>query len=81
MNKTVKKVFLLIGLLVLIFLVWQIVFNDGGIVKTVYNAIVNGINGQWEKVAGDGETLLPTWDDTDAVSDANGQGFEMETDG
>lgn len=81
MNKTVKTVFLLIGLLVLIFLGWQVFFNDGGIVKTVYNAIAGGINGQWEKVAGDGQTILPLWDDTAASSDANGQGFDIDTDG
>lgn len=81
MNKTVKKVFLLIGLLVLIFLIWQLVFNDGGIVKTGYNAIANGINKQWAKVAGRGQTLIPTWDKTDATKDANGQGFDMNTKG
>ena len=80
MNKTVKKVFLLIGLLVLIFLGWQIVFNDGGIVATAYNAVANGINGQWEKVAGDGETILPLWENTSAGDDGmNGQGFDIDT--
>lgn len=76
MNKTVKKVFLLIGILVLIFLIWQLVFNDGGIVKTIYNAMVEGINGQWEKVAGKGKKILPTWSDTKA--DTGGDGFTIE---
>lgn len=76
MNKTVKKVFLLIGLLVIIFLGWQLIFNDGGILKTMYNSIANGINGQWEKVAGDGQTLLPGWSD-DTAGD-NGSGFDIE---
>ena len=75
MNKTVKKVFLLIGLLVLIFLIWQLVFNDGGIVKTVYNAMANGINGQWEKVSGS-KKLLPVWG---SDRKANGTGFKMDT--
>lgn len=78
MNKTVKTVFLLIGLLVLIFLIWQLVFNDGGIIKTGYNAIANGINGQWEKVAGDGQKILPLWDETDADGNANGEGFDID---
>lgn len=78
MNKTVKKVFLLIGLLVLIFLIWQIVFNDGGIVKTVYNAMASGINRQWKKVSGS-DVLIPVWDDTNATKDANGRGFTMNT--
>lgn len=79
MNKTVKKVFMLIGLLVLIFLIWQLVFNDGGIVKTAYNALAEGINGQWDKVAGNSSKLLPTWGESDATDDVNGKGFEIDT--
>ncbi len=77
MNKTVKSVFLLIGLLVLIFLIWQLFFNDNGILVTGYNAIADGINGQWEKVAGSGKKLLPKWGDTSADSD--GDGFDIDT--
>lgn len=79
MSKTVKKVFMLIGLLVAIFLAWQLIFNDGGILKVGYNAIVDGINGQWEKVAGKGQKILPNWDD--AGADNNGQGFDINTSG
>lgn len=81
MQKTIIKVFLIIGTLVAIFLAWQLIFNDGGIIKTMYNALVVGINGQWEKVAGSGQQLLPEWDDTDATQDANGTGFEIDTTG
>lgn len=77
MNKTVRKVFGLIATLVLIFLVWQLVFNDGGILKTIYNNIANGINGQWKKVAGQNATLLPQWSSSNA--DNNGTGFEIDT--
>lgn len=77
MNKTVRKVFFLIATLVFVFLVWQLVFNDGGILKTVYNNIANGINGQWKKVAGQNATLLPQW--TDSNAESNGTGFDIET--
>lgn len=77
MNGTVKKVFMLIGLLVLIFIAWQLIFNDGGILKVAYNAMANGINGQWAKVAGSGETLIPLWNASNATS--NGQGFVIDT--
>lgn len=63
MSKTVRKVFLVIGTLVLVFIVWQLVFNDGGIIKTMYNNIAEGINNQWKKVAGKDATLLPEWTD------------------
>ena len=76
MNKTVKKVFLLIGLLVIIFLGWQLIFNDGGILKTMYNSVANGINGQWEKVAGTGNTVIAQWGTN---ADSNGTGFAIDT--
>jgi hypothetical protein len=76
MSKTVKTVFLIIGLLVLIFIVWQLVFNDGGILKTGYNAMAKGINGQWAKVAGSGQTILATWGSN---ADSNGSGFTIDT--
>lgn len=78
MNKTVLKVFLLVGLLVGIFIAWQLIFNDGGILKTGYNSLANGINAQWVKVAGSGQTILTTWSDNEATS--NGEGFNIDTD-
>ena len=77
MNKTVKKVFMLIGVLVIIFIAWQLIFNKGGILKTMYNSIANGINGQWAKVAGKGQQLLPAWSDKTASD--NGTGFKINT--
>lgn len=76
MKKTTLAVFSLIGLLVVIFLVWQLVFNDGGILKTGYNAVADGINGQWAKVAGDNKTILPKWDTN---AEDNGKAFDIET--
>lgn len=75
MNKTVKTVFLLIGTIVLIFIIWQLVFNDGGIVRQLYNAFVDGVNGQWHKVAGDNSDLLPGW----GTTAKNGKGFDIDT--
>lgn len=77
MNGTVKKVFMLIGLLVIIFIAWQLIFNDGGILKTMYNSMANGINSQWAKVAGSGQTILPEWTDSNAAN--NGAGFDINT--
>ena len=76
MNKTVKTVFLLIGTLVVIFLAWQLIFNDGGILKTGYNALAKGINGQWERVAGTGQKIMAEWGDN---AKDNGQGFKIDT--
>lgn len=61
MSKTVRKVFLILGTLVLCFLVWQLVFNDGGIIKTGYNALADIVNTQYAKAAGKNKTILATW--------------------
>lgn len=77
MSKTVRKVFLILGTLVLVFLIWQLVFNDGGIIKTAYNAMANGINAQWKKAAGtSADALLPIWGSTRT---ANGDAFDIDT--
>ena len=77
MKKGLVSVFLIIGILVAVFIAWQLIFNNGGILKTGYNALANGINGQWAKVAGSGQTILATWGDSNATN--NGQGFNINT--
>lgn len=69
MSKTVRKVFLILGTLVLCFLVWQLVFNDGGIIKTGYNALADVVNTQYKKAAGSG-TILTKWGSN---ANSNGQ--------
>jgi hypothetical protein len=75
MSKTIRTVFLIIGTLVLIFIAWQLIFNDGGILKTMYNGIANGLNCQWNKVTGDTSSLIPTWGSN---ASSNGQGFNID---
>ena len=87
MNKTVKKVFMLLALLVGIFLAWQLIFNDGGILQSVYNGVASGINNQYAKVAGPNKKLVPLWgsnakDSADNITNGNtnGQGFDISGD-
>jgi len=68
----IKKVFLIIGTLVLAFIVWSLVFNDGGIVKTAYNAIISPVNSAWQTITGDSQAkLLPEWGDTGVQIEKN----------
>lgn len=85
MNKTVKKVFMLLALLVGIFLAWQLIFNNDGILQSGYNAIASGINKQYARVAGKDQTLIPYWGGdnkgnagTISNADNNGQGFDIK---
>lgn len=79
MNSTVKKVFKLLAMLVAIFLIWQLFFNDGGILQTAYNSLADGINGQYEKVAGKDKKIIPTWGSDGNNVGTNGQGFDIDT--
>lgn len=76
MSKTVRKVFLILGTLVLCFLVWQLVFNDGGIIKTGYNALAKAVNTQYEKAAGSGQSILAIWGSSNAKD--NGKATDVD---
>ena len=78
--KTIHKVFLIVGTLVLIFILWQVFFNDGGVLQTGYNAVVDTINGVWNKLTGGTAGILPNWGDVGAINsnksiDKAGTGF------
>lgn len=62
MKKTIITVFLVLAVLVFVFLIWELFFADTGILHTVYNGAASGINTQWNKLAGNGSTLVPLWD-------------------
>lgn len=62
--KPIKTVFLIIGVLVLAFLLWQLVFNDGGVLISTWNAIAETINSVWAKITGNpSATIVPEWGD------------------
>lgn len=68
MNKSTLKIFLVVGLLVLIFVAWQVIFNDGGVLQTAFNAMVDTINNIFKKVTGGTTDLLPKFGATGAAS-------------
>ena len=61
MSRTVKKVFLIIGVLVLAFLIWDIFFRENGVVQTAFNAVITVINDSWKNITGGETNILPTW--------------------
>lgn len=72
MKKTIVTVFLVLAVLVTIFLVWELFFADDGILHTVYNGMVTGLNGQWAKISGDKESgLIPLWDGGETADEHN----------
>lgn len=77
MNKTTGKVFMLLGVLVASFIAWQLIFNDGGILRVAYNSVAGGINAQYAKAAGAGKKILPVWNAANV--DTNGEAFDIDT--
>lgn len=71
--KPIIKVFLVIGALVLSLVVWGVVFNDGGVIQTAWNAMVTPINNTWASIVGDPTaTILPTFEATGAGGNTRG---------
>ena len=58
---TLQKVFLVVGVLVLIFLLWQLFFNNGGVLQIGWNALAGVVNGSWDKITGGNTPLMPLW--------------------
>lgn len=60
MNKTIVKVFIILGILVLALLVWAFVFGNG--LQSIFNAIIAPINGIYQAMTGNtGSSLIPEW--------------------
>lgn len=81
MSKTVKKVFIIIGVLVLCLIIWTVVFNDNGIMVTAYNAMADAVNGAFESIAGKGKKVMPTWKETDSENTNGNATDSTKTDG
>ena len=68
--KPITKVFLIIGTLVLGLLVWQLVFNQTGVIATGWNAVVAPVNEQYQRITGKADaTLIPTFGDGSGYTD------------
>lgn len=60
MSKTIKTVFVLIGVLVLCLVVWAVFF--GNTLGTAWNAVAGAINTAWNAVVGGDEDIAGEWD-------------------
>lgn len=62
MNKTIVKVFVILGILVLALLVWAFVFGNG--LSTIFNAVIDPINNIYWAITGNTkhtQSLIPQW--------------------
>ena len=60
MNKTIVKVFIILGVLVLALLIWAFVFGNG--LSTIFNAVIDPINGIYQAMTGQkSQSLIPRW--------------------
>lgn len=61
MSKTIRNVFIVIGVLLLCLIVWFFVFDNG--LQVCYNGVRTVVNGAWQTVVGGDAELLPEWTD------------------
>lgn len=73
MNKTIVKVFVIIGILLIALLVWAFVFGDG--LATIFNAVIDPINGIYQSMTGSSGYLIPRW----SVASANNLAAASDT--
>lgn len=76
MNKTIVKVFVILGILVLALLVWAFVFGNG--LQSIFNAIIAPINGIYQAMTGQkSQSLIPQWNvgTQKNVANASSQAF------
>lgn len=60
MKKTIRNVFLVIGVLVLCLMIWAIFFNNS--LEAAWNSIRQPINNAWNSIVGGGEDVVQDWD-------------------
>ena len=61
MEHTFKQVFLIIGLLLLVFLSWLLLFTPKGIVANVYNTFAQTVSMKRQEANGGDDQILPYW--------------------
>lgn len=75
MNKTIVKVFVILGILVLALLIWAFVFGNG--LASIFNAVIAPINSIYSAIVGKG-SLIPQWNVSTAskLTTASSQAFK-----
>lgn len=71
MNKTVIRVFAVVGVLVIVFIFWQLTFSTGGGLRSAYNAVAEAVN------TATNSTVMPMFD-TSAYTNPYGN-FDLGT--
>ena len=76
MNKTIVKVFVILGILVLALLIWAFVFGNG--LSSIFNAVIAPINGVYSAIVGGNKSLIPQWNVSTAnkLTTASSQAFK-----
>ena len=79
MKKSTWKVFSMVMLLVAVFVLWQLMFKDGGVIRGLYNGVVGFLNDQWKDLTGASDNLLPPWGTTQSsvTVDTTGNASEV----
>ena len=73
--KPIAKVFLVIGTLLFALLIWSLVFQDGGVLRTAWNGLVTPINTAYQQITASPDVLIPVWGTSDDM-EAEGMDFE-----
>ena len=67
MNDTIIEVFKIVGVLVIVFLVWQLTWSGGGVFATAYQSVAHHVNEIYGQSRGTDTRLLPELDGADTL--------------
>lgn len=71
LHKMIGKVFLIIGSVVLMFVIWNLVLGNNGVFVSIYNTVVNRVNVEGSSTNGNTSDTLTEWDE-DTGGDTGG---------
>lgn len=60
MKKTIVTVFLVIGVLLICAMAWDMIFGNGALLSSIWNAVTKPINNAFGKILGN-SNVIPTW--------------------
>lgn len=80
MKKTIISVFSVLIVVGIAFVAYQLIFNNGGLLKTGYNTVANTVNGYYSSFTGDDDAeLMGVWGGSSSVgADTSGNIGDIE---
>jgi hypothetical protein len=74
MKKWIGKIAIVLGALLLVFMIWDMIFNEAGVLSNVWDGFAGWVNGMVSDFTGEDTEFIPLWniDNSNDVAEARG---------